>query len=141
MKMASQTECIAKTGVVQSIEGQKVFVKVISVSACATCHAKGACTASDTSERIIEAEIEPGTSLKPGQIVSVQADAKAGNAALFYGYILPFLLVFVVLIIAALLTTEILAGLISLGVLLPYYAGLYLLRDRMGRRFKFKVEA
>lgn len=141
MKMASQTECIAKTGVVQSIEGLKVFVKVVSVSACASCHAKGACTASDTSERIIEAEIEPGTSLKPGQMVSVQSDVKAGNTALFIGYILPFLLVFATLIIAASLASEVLAGLISLGVLLPYYAVLYLLRDRMGKRFKFKVEA
>ncbi|HOP14013.1 SoxR reducing system RseC family protein [Lentimicrobium sp.] len=139
--MSSSTDCIAKTGVVQSIEGQKVFVKVISVSACASCHAKGACTASDTSERIIEAELEPGTSLKPGQIVSVQADVKAGNAALFYGYILPFLLVFAVLVIAALLTSEVVAGLVSLGVLLPYYAVLYLLRDRMGKRFKFSIQA
>lgn len=140
-EMSSSTECIAKTGVVQGIEGQKVFVKVVSVSACASCHAKGACTASDTSERIIEAEIEPGTSLKPGQMVSVQADVKAGNAALFFGYILPFLLVFATLIIAASLASEVLAGLISLVVLLPYYAVLYLLRDRMGKRFKFKVEA
>ncbi|WP_367328141.1 SoxR reducing system RseC family protein [Lentimicrobium sp.] len=51
------------------------------------------------------------------------------------------MLVFAVLVIAALLTSEVVAGLVSLGVLLPYYAVLYLLRDRMGRRFKFSIQA
>lgn len=138
--MSSETECIAKTGVVQSIEGQKVYVKVTSASACASCHAHGSCTSSEIKEQIIEADAGEHTNLKPGELVSVKVDLKAGNMALFYGYVLPFFLVFVMLLIATTFTSEGIAGLLSLSILLPYYAILYLLRNQMGKRYKFTIE-
>ncbi len=137
--MSSTAECVAKTGVVQSIDNQKVIVKVMSVSACASCHAKGACIASDTSEKLIEVALADAGNVKPGQLVSVNVESSAGNVALFYGYILPFLLVFVALIVSVNFTSEAWAGLISLGILLPYYATLYFLRNKMGKRFRFTI--
>ena len=137
--MSSTAECVAKTGVVQSIENHKVIVKVMSVSACASCHAKGACTASDTSEKLIEVALADAGDFKPGQLVTVKVESSAGNVALFYGYILPFLLVFVALIVSVNLVSEVFAGLISLGILLPYYAVLYILRNKMGKRFRFTI--
>jgi sigma-E factor negative regulatory protein RseC len=137
--MSSTAECVAKTGVVQSIENHKVIVKVMSVSACASCHAKGACTASDTSEKLIEVALADAGDFKPGQLVTVKVESSAGNVALFYGYILPFLLVFVALIVSVNFVSEVVAGLISLGILLPYYAVLYILRNKMGKRFRFTI--
>jgi sigma-E factor negative regulatory protein RseC len=137
--MSSTVECVAKTGVVQSIENHKVIVKVMSVSACASCHAKGACTASDTSEKLIEVALADAGDFKPGQLVTVKVESSAGNVALFYGYILPFLLVFVALIVSVNFVSEVVAGLISLGILLPYYAVLYILRNKMGKRFRFTI--
>jgi sigma-E factor negative regulatory protein RseC len=137
--MSSTAECVAKTGVVQSIENHKVIVKVMSVSGCASCHAKGACTASDTSEKLIEVALADAGDFKPGQLVTVKVESSAGNVALFYGYILPFLLVFVALIVSVNFVSEVVAGLISLGILLPYYAVLYILRNKMGKRFRFTI--
>lgn len=137
--MSSTAECVAKTGVVQSIENHKVIVKVISESACASCHAKGACTASDTREKLIEVALADANDVKPGQVVTVNIESSAGNVALFYGYILPFLLIFVALIVSINFTSEAWAGLISISILLPYYAALYFLRNKMGKRFRFTI--
>ncbi len=138
--MSTDVNCIAKTGVVQSIEGHKVYVRVTNASACVSCQASGSCTSSEIKEQIIEADAGEYTNLKPGEVVSVKVAARAGNMALFYGYILPFILVFTALLVAVNFTSEGLAGLLSLGILLPYYGGLYLLRNQMGKRYKFTIE-
>ena len=137
--MSSTAECVSKSGVVQSVENNKVMVSVMSVSACASCHARGACTASDTSEKLIEVALEDAGEVQPGQLVTVNMKSSAGNVALFYGYVLPFLLVFVALIVSVNLVSEVYAGLISLGILLPYYLLLYILRNKMGKRFRFTI--
>lgn len=137
--MSSNSECIAKSGIVHQVEGQKVIVKVNSLSACASCHAKGACNSSDTSEKFIEVALADAGDVKPGEVVNVNVAASAGNVALFYGYILPFLIVFISLIISINFVSEVYAGLISLGILLPYYGALYILRHKMGKRFRFTI--
>jgi sigma-E factor negative regulatory protein RseC len=137
--MSANHDCVAKAGIVQSIEGQKVIVRIVSLSACASCHANGACTASDTREKLIEVDLADAGDVKPGQTVSVNVESSAGNLALFYGYVMPFLLVFLSLIVAIYFVSELMAGLISLGILVPYYAGLYLLKDRIGKRFRFTI--
>ncbi|MBW6490605.1 MAG: SoxR reducing system RseC family protein [Lentimicrobium sp.] len=137
--MSTSPDCVAKAGVVQSIESRKVIVKIVSLSACASCHANGACTASDTSEKLIEVDLADAGDVKPGQSVTVNVESSAGNLALFYGYVMPFLLVFISLILAVYFVSELVAGLIALGVLVPYYGALYLLRDRMGKRFRFTL--
>ena len=139
--MSSDIDCIAKSGIVHQVDDQKVIVKINSMSACAACHAKGMCTSSDTSEKFIEVAIADAGNVKPGEVVNVNVASSAGNVALFYGYILPFLIMFVSLIIAVNFVSEVYAGLISLGILVPYYGVLYLLRNKIGKRFRFTISA
>lgn len=138
--MSETTECVAKGGVVDRIENQKVYVKIVSQSACASCHANVACSASDISEKMIEVDLADAGDVKPGEFVTVKVQSSAGNLALFYGYVFPFLLVLISLIVAVNFTSEGYAGLISLAALLPYYLGLYLLRGKIARRFRFTIE-
>jgi positive regulator of sigma E activity len=115
-------------------------VTITNSSACSACHAKGACSVADTQEKDIEiASMNSGYS--PGQEVTVLFRESAGFKALFYGYILPFLLVFTVLIVIFSITNhEILSGLLALGILVPYYITIYFLRDKLKKVFKFEVE-
>ena len=65
-----------------------------------------------------------------------------GYGALFLGYVFPFILVITVLIIlAALPVTELIAGLGSLAILIPYYLVLYFFRNRISNKFEFSVKA
>jgi sigma-E factor negative regulatory protein RseC len=60
---------------------------------------------------------------------------------LLYGYLLPFIIVLITLIVSSSLTNnEITAGLLALLVLIPYYITLYFYRNYLKKVFKFEVE-
>jgi sigma-E factor negative regulatory protein RseC len=55
--------------------------------------------------------------------------------------VLPFLLMVLTLVVVLLLTgSEVKAGLLSLGVLVPYYLSVWMLRDRIGQQVSFYLE-
>lgn len=117
-----------------------LIVSIINQSACSTCHAKGACTIADVQEKEIDI-IPNGKHYSTGEEITVLLKETQGFKALFYGYVLPFLLVLFTLIITSSLTNnEFFAGLLSLGILIPYYTTLYFFRDNLKKVFKFEVE-
>jgi sigma-E factor negative regulatory protein RseC len=117
-----------------------MLVNVVSQSACASCHAKGACNSSDFEDKEIEVT-GFNKSYSPGEVVTVVFKQTQGYAAVFWGYGMPFIVVLFTLIIANLLSvSELLSGLISLGVLVPYYIILYFFRNTFKKVFKFEVE-
>ena len=77
----------------------------------------------------------------PGEEVTVLFQESQGFKALFYGYMLPFLIVLSTLITTFSLTNnEATAGLLSLLVLAPYYTTLYFFRHQLKKVFKFEIE-
>lgn len=130
---------ISHEGTVVHVGAKHVQVKIISVSACATCHAKKSCLAADMSEKIIDAiPLEP---LKQGDSVIIKMKEKLGWIALFYGYILPLIILAAVLFtLPALGFSENIAGLMAIGSLVPYYLVLYMSRKKMEKVFVFTAE-
>ena len=125
---------------VKTVSGPKAVLSVMNQSACAACHARGACTLADMEEKEIELA-DGGRNLCPGQEVHIVLKESQGFKALLFGYLLPFIIVLLFLIIIFSLTNnEILAGLASLGVLIPYYITLYFFRGVLKKVFKFEVE-
>lgn len=134
-------EKVLHEGVIQEVSENKLTVMIVNASACSSCHAKGACLASDMKEKEIEIYRFSGE-YKPGQTVNILGKTSQGYKAMFYGYVVPFILVFVTLIVSLSVTqSEGLAGLLSLVVLVPYYAVLYLFRNRLKRSFEFEISA
>ena len=75
-----------------------------------------------------------------GQQVTVFMDGKMGFRAVFFGYILPFLLVLTVLMVGLVSgMSEGFSGLSALLVLVPYYLLVYVFRDRLSKRFQFYI--
>lgn len=131
---------ITHQGVVDSISDTTIRVKITNMSACSSCHAKGACNAADMQEKIIDA-VPNGKEYKTGQAVTISANESMGFKALFLGYLLPFIIVLITLIIlTAFSVRESLAGLISLAVLIPYYTGLYFNRENIKKSFIFEIK-
>lgn len=131
---------ITHQGIIESISIDTIKVKINNVSACSACHAKGACSASDMQEKIIDA-IPNGQNYKTGDIVTLIAKESMGFKALFLGYLLPFLLVLFTLIIGTSINLkEAIAGIISLSVLIPYYGILFLLKDKIKKSFIFEIK-
>ena len=76
-----------------------------------------------------------------GQLVTIIFKESKGFTALFWGYIMPFILVLGTLIAMLEITgDELTSGLVSLGVLIPYYITLYFFRNSLKKFFKFEVE-
>jgi sigma-E factor negative regulatory protein RseC len=131
---------IEHKGKIDDIEGSRIKVSFLSMSACASCHAKGVCTASDMENKEVEVIDDP-QKYNIGEEVNVVLQQSLGFKALFYGYVLPFILVLIALFVfSAIVQSEVAAGLGSLGILIPYYLVLYRIKDRFSKIFSFKIQ-
>jgi sigma-E factor negative regulatory protein RseC len=137
--MASGT--IIHPGIIESIHGDKVSVRILSQSACSSCHAKGACTIADVEEKIIEADLDPSDKRKAGDQVMVRMEESLGRKAVLMGYVLPLVVLLAsIIVFLSLLKHEGLAALLSILMLVPYYLTLYLFRKRLQKEFRFKIQ-
>ncbi len=133
---------VEHSGIVTRIEGGKVQVSLINVSACASCHAKGICAVSESEQKLID--INNFTHIpdqyQVGESVKVSLQQAVGFKALLLGYIIPFLLVFITLVITWSVTgNEAWSGLLSLFMLLPYYGLLKLFNNKLKKTFSFTI--
>lgn len=135
-----EQQLISHKGVISEIDRDTISVTILVESACASCHAKGMCTIADTAEKVIEVRNRKPGQFKVGDNVQVAMKKSLGLKAVFYGYLLPFLvLLFTLLLVYESTGSEATAGGIALLILLPYYFGLYMLRDRLKARFEFDI--
>lgn len=131
---------IKHVGIVDSVEGGCVRVRILQHSACSSCKAAMHCNASETREKVVEVQGAP-QGCAPGDRVVVMADASVGFRASLYGYLLPLLLMVLTLAATVQFTgSEGAAALSAIGILVPYYIGLYLLRDRLRQKLSFGIE-
>lgn len=136
-----QEDLVTHDGVISEITNENIRVSIMAQSACASCHAKGFCCAADMQEKFIDVKNTGNSNQKVGDFVTISMKRKLGNKAVLYGYFLPFVLLMVTLVAAlSSLEDEGMAGLISLGVLVPYYFLLYTLRDKLKSKFEFHIE-
>ncbi|PTN06337.1 SoxR reducing system RseC family protein [Mangrovibacterium marinum] len=134
------SEQITHTGIVKKLSNQTIIVGIINQSACASCHAKGACSAADMKDKEVEIHSFEGN-YTVGQQVTIIGKTTQGFKALFLGYLLPFILVLTILIIAtALGTNESTGGILALSSLVPYYFILYLFRNKLKKSFEFQIK-
>ena len=127
-------------GIIDHIVNDVAHVKIDSQSACSACHAKGVCGAADQKEKYLDVHLH-GASYQVGETVRVLVAKNLGFKAVLLGYFYPFLLVMAILISLTLIgLDESKAGLFSLLSVIPYYLGLYLLRDRIGTKFTFSIK-
>jgi sigma-E factor negative regulatory protein RseC len=134
-------EKVLHSGIIQAVSEDKLTVTIVSASACSSCHAKGACLASDMKEKEIDIYRFDGE-YHQGQLVNIVGQTSQGYKAAFYGYVLPFIVVFTTLLVTISLThNDGLSGLLSLAILIPYYAVLYFFRNNLKRSFEFEISA
>jgi positive regulator of sigma E activity len=125
-------------GVVQKTAAGSVHVLITAETACSGCHSRGACGLSGKEQKVIE--VQGHHDVKPGDIVTVSMRQTAGFMAVSLGYVIPLLTVMAALIILISAgVSEPAAGGISLVLLVPYYAVLYLFRKRINGKFVFTL--
>lgn len=131
---------IWQPGVVVSVTPEKVSVRIIARSACGSCTAKSLCGAGDIAEKIIEVK-KPSGQYNVGEQVVVSMSNGLGARATLFGYLFPFVLLIVSLIsLDSLGVAELTNGLFSIGVLVPYFFVLWVLRKKFEKRFVFGIQ-
>ena len=131
---------IEHTGIVQNISDNSAQVLIVVKGACASCNVQSVCNPSEMQEKIIEVKLLE-KKFSVGDIVCVSLQERDGIKALFWAYILPFLLLASSFFILSMNTTnEAIIGLGALSILLPYYFILFLLKERMKRQFNFFIK-
>ena len=123
---------------VTKVTGATVEVKILAESACASCRVRNKCGMGESREKLLVVE---APFFEGGEAVEVHTDQVMGLKAVFFAYMLPFLLVLTALLI--LLQTgsrEVVAGTVSLCILGTYYLVLYLFRSKLSKEIVFKIK-
>ncbi|MBQ9649567.1 MAG: SoxR reducing system RseC family protein [Prevotella sp.] len=133
---------ISHSGIIDSIIDNCVKVRILQTSACAACKVAGHCNAAESKEKIIDVlDVSDTSALRVGDEVTVWASRDVANHALLLGFGVPFLVLVGVLFLVIYIThNEGLAALSALLALVPYYAVLFLCRDRIRERLSFHIE-
>jgi len=130
---------IQHEGIIQSVNGETVVVSIEASASCSSCAANSACGLSSSSKREVEVT-ERDNSYKPGDNVIVNMNQSLGYKAFFYGYLMPFLLLFfTIVIMISLGLNEGLSGLVAVLIIFPYYGSLYFLRGKLKKQFTFSI--
>jgi len=133
------TDKIEHQGIVKQVKGQDVIIGFTQPTSCASCYAKGYCSASEMKEKSMQ--INTGnTSYTEGEQVTISIRRSMGMQAVMLSYVLPVFLFLITLIISSEFFKELFAGLFSLGMLVPYFTLLYLQRNNIDKRFSFHIQ-
>ncbi len=134
-------EVITHPGFVKELSSNSAKISIAVSTGCASCQVKGACNVGEMDEKLIEIPLSSGQTLSLGQQVVIEMKQSLGTWAVLFGYIFPFLVVLLSLIILTSMDIEEgIAGLISLGLLLPYYLALYALKGSMKKHFSYQIQ-
>jgi len=130
---------ISHDGIVRESGNNSVIVKISSASACSGCHAEGHCNISGNEEKLIK--VSGHYNVKTGDQVTLIMQQSMGFSAVFLGYLLPLVILVSALIICVSFSVpEMIAGLLSLAILVPYYFILYFFRNRIDNKFNFTIK-
>ena len=132
---------IEHEGFIDSINGNQFTIRITQNSACSECHAKGACMAADTKEKMVEVVDDSGM-FKLNERVMLLGKTSIGYKAILWAFLIPLILMISVVVVATSFwnISELQAALMSLLTLVPYYGFLYMARSKMGEKLAFTIK-
>lgn len=137
-------ERIEHDGTVIAVDKDYISVELLSKSACAACHAKGVCGASDEAVKVVEVAQDLTTlteDYQVGEKVNVVMTPSMGIQAIWLAYVIPLIVLLAsVLVFHLCKAGELAMGLGSLGIVAVYYFGVWLFRNKISRIFIFSIE-
>lgn len=132
---------ISHQGVIESVHGSQVNVRIVQTSACSSCSAKGHCMAAESKEKIIEVtELDHHYNI--GETVEIYGATSMGMKAVLGAFIIPFLVLVISLFAGmAIMGDELLSSACSIGLLILYYILLAMNKHKLKSEFSFKIKS
>jgi len=139
MEKSGPHGAIQHDGTVKKVDGNSVLVSINVNSACSTCHAEGLCGLSGKEEKIVD--VKGKYNVSPGDTVTILMKQATGYKAVALSYLGPLIVIIASLIILdSLSLNELMAGLISISLLVPYFLILYIFRKNINQGFTFTLK-
>ena len=137
--MARRNE-IVHDGKIVEITPDFTTVEIIASSACSECHAKGLCGMSEDQEKVIMLPTSGFDDYKVGDQVKVMTKMSMGLKAVWISYVIPLaVLMILILSLSAVISNELVLGLVAIAGVALYYFGIWLFRDRLSNEFVFYI--
>ncbi len=136
----SYQETVRHRGIVEHVGKESCLIRILQTSACSSCSARQLCRSSESKEKLVEVRGHYPT-LEVGSTVEIAGSVRQGLRASVLAYIVPLVLMLVVLFIVTSCCGELHGALAALTALALYYVVLRLLKDKLNRRFEFRIES
>src|SRR5574344_588031 len=133
---------ISHSGIIDSISGEMVKVRITQSSACNACKVASYCSSTESKEKIIDVICNDTSRFSVGQKVTVSTDTANGTKAVILAFAIPSALLLGTIagcIYAGM--SEALAALIGIVVLVPYYLAIYFMNDTLTKKLTFTISA
>jgi len=133
------SEVISHDGIVTGTDGEGVVeVAIKTGTACSACHARSACGMGSEETRSVR--IKSQKKYSAGEKVTVTMEQSQGKRAVIIGYVIPLIVLIASFIIFSMAGIgELFTCLASFAALAACYLIIWLLRDRIEKRFTFKI--
>ena len=133
-------ETIGKTGIIKNIINNELIIEIMSCSACSTCAVKNYCNGAEAKQKEIIVKNKEADKFNVGEEVVVEIDEQQAIKSIIIAYVIPLILMISTIIgVISYQQDEIIGGICGIIVLIPYYFGLFLAKDKMKSGFEFKV--
>ena len=84
------TDKIKHLGIVESINGSYLKVRIVQTSACSACSIKGHCSAAESKEKLIDVYNKSGLPCQVGNQVMISGATSLGMKAVIVGFCFSF---------------------------------------------------
>ena len=133
-------ERIEHDGTVLATQKGRVDVRIEVLSACAHCAAHAKCGMADSKDKTVSAFTTDWQSYQPGEPVKVTLSEQNGLKAVRLAYVLPAIIILAAFAVLNIMKVpELWTALITLAVSACYAGILYLVRDRLQKKFAIDI--
>ena len=133
------TDKIKHLGIVESINGSYLKVRIVQTSACSACSIKGHCSAAESKEKLIDVYNKSGLACQVGSQVMISGATSLGMKAVMWAFVVLLVSLFVAMYFTG--GDEAVSSIASLCMLIPYYLILFFCREKFRRTFVFVLES
>lgn len=133
---------IKHSGIIETVDDKKITVRIVQLSACASCSAAAKCKLSEKKEKLIDVyDFDNNQHYKSGDEVIVYASMNSGKKAVLIGFGMPLILLLVVITLMTVVAKdELISALVAVGCLALYYLSLYILKNKLKKDFSFYID-
>ena len=141
MERLDQRRIASHLGTVKAVREGSVDIEIESTSACATCQAHSRCGFAESKNKTVSVPTDQWQSYSEGDEVKVNIDESRGMLAVWIAYVLPALVMIgIIVALSTMGAAEWLVAISAIAALGLYVGALYLLRNKIGKKFTLTVE-